>query len=206
MSVYKKYIFPYVLGRKMRQRHFTKERAQLIPQARGVVLEIGFGSGLNLPFYQGITKLYALEPNDDLWQLTAEAAAQASFPVEYIKASAEAVPLPDKLIDTVVCTWSLCSIPNPDKALAEARRVLQDDGIFIFVEHGLSPYPRIATWQARITPFWKKFMGGCHLDRDIYSLVNQAGFTYELPIEDNKQKTYASFIKHFYRGVVSLDE
>lgn len=156
-----------------------KERAQYVPLAKGVVLEVGAGSGANIPYYSlDVTKLIALEPSQDMWN-SGEQQQQISehFPVEYLCASAEHIPLPDESVDAVVSTWTLCSIPHVEAALGEIRRVLKPGGNFIFVEHGRSPNVRVARYQKWLTPFWKKIAGGCHLNRKIDELITQAGFT-----------------------------
>ena len=148
-----------------------------IPGARGVVLEAGIGSGLNIPFYtNAVTKLYGIDPSAELLALARDNAAAASFPIELIRGSAERVPLPAESIDTVVITWSLCSIHDPAAALSEMRRVLRPGGALIFVEHGLSSDPHVRKWQNRLTPFWRPCAGGCHLNRKIDDLVRDAGF------------------------------
>src|SRR5688500_6951568 len=153
-------------------------RAAHIPAARGVVLEAGIGSGLNIPFYtSAVTKLYGIDPSVELLALAKEKVLAALFPIELMCGSAERVPLPDESIDTVVITWSLCSIDDAPAALQEMRRVLKPGGTFIFVEHGLSPDQHVRKWQSRLTPFWHPWTGGCHLNRKIDDLVRDAGFT-----------------------------
>ena len=154
-------------------------RSDIASRAHGVVLEIGFGSGYNLPFYNGITKLYALEPSTELYKLAKERVETALFPVEYLQDSAEKIPLPDKSIDTVVSTWVLCSIPDPHKALLEIERVLKPGGQFIFVEHGKSPKLINSVIQKLITPVTRLFTGNCHLDRKIDDLIIDSGLVME---------------------------
>lgn len=153
-------------------------RAAHLPLARGDVLEAGIGSGLNIPFYTGaVTKLYGIDPSAELLARATGIAATAPFPVELFHTTAEHIPLPDESADTVVVTWSLCSIPDAAAALREMRRVLKREGSLIFVEHGLSPDPAVGKWQNRLTPFWRPWTGGCHLNRKIDDLVRDAGFT-----------------------------
>ncbi len=156
----------------------TRLRAAHVPAARGVVLEVGIGSGLNLPFYaSGVTRLYGVDPSTELLAMARARAAAAPFPVDLIRGSADRLPLADASIDTVVVTWSLCSIGNAAEALREMRRVLNTGGMLIFVEHGLAPDVRVRKWQNRLTPIWRPFAGGCHLNRKMDDLVRGAGLT-----------------------------
>lgn len=177
-NLYTRYVLPKLIHVAMSRDDATRLRAAHLPSARGDVLEIGIGSGLNLPFYTGaVTQLYGIDPSAELLALATEAAATAPFPVELFNSSAEHIPLPDASVDTVVVTWSLCSIPDAPAALREMGRVLKPDGSLIFVEHGLSPDPGVQKWQNRLTPFWRPWTGGCHLNKKIDDLVRDAGFT-----------------------------
>ena len=156
----------------------TRLRAAHVPAARGVVLEVGIGSGLNMPFYTSdVTHLYGVDPSAELLAMAKTKAAAVPFPVELFNRDADRLPLADASVDTVVVTWSLCSIANVGGALLDMRRVLKPGGGFIFVEHGLSPDARVGKWQNRLTPFWRVFTGGCHLNRKMDDLVRDAGFT-----------------------------
>ena len=180
---YDHYILPHIIDAAMRIGMAKQERIKLIPKASGIVLEIGAGSGLNFPYYSNaVTKVYALEPNEKLCAKAAPRAAQASFPVEFLGLPGEAVPLDDNSVDTVVCTWVLCSIAGVEQALLEMRRVLKPGGQLLFVEHGRAPehsHPHIARWQDRITPVWSSCTGGCHLNRRPDRLIVEAGFSIE---------------------------
>jgi ubiquinone/menaquinone biosynthesis C-methylase UbiE len=161
----------------MRKKIATAERRKFIPLASGTVLEVGVGSGLNLPFYgPKVQKLYALDPSRALWKMARKRVEEAPFPVEFLAASAERIPLEDTSVDTVVTTWTLCTIPDPLQALTDMRRVLKPEGRLIFVEHGHSPDPGVLAWQNRLTPVWKRIGGGCHLNRKIDDLIADAGF------------------------------
>jgi len=155
---------------------FEKDRQDVASKAYGNVLEIGFGSGLNLAYYKNVTKLYALEPSKDLYNLAHDRLQETTFPTEYLCASAENIPLADNSIDSVVSTWTLCSIPHPEIALKEIKRVLKPQGNFVFIEHGKSPVPFIFKIQNLITPFTRRCAGGCHANRDIPKLISDAGF------------------------------
>lgn len=177
MNIYQKYVLPRLINFVMQDEKKEEGRALLVPRASGVVLDIGFGSGLNLPFYRAeVGKLFALDPSRELWELAKERVDAASFPVEFIGASAESIPLENNSVDTAVMTWTLCSIPNPKQALQEIRRVLKPWGKLLFVEHGLSPEKRISKWQTRFNFVWQHIAGGCHLDRKIDDLITNAGF------------------------------
>ena len=156
----------------------TRLRGKVIPRASGVVLELGIGSGLNLPFYPtAVTKLYGVDPSAELLDMARRKTARLPFPVEFLNQEANPIPLADESVDTVVVTWSLCSIDDPKSALVEARRVLKPAGSLIFVEHGLSPDAGVQRWQNRLTPIWRRVAGGCHLNRRIDEVIRSAGFT-----------------------------
>jgi ubiquinone/menaquinone biosynthesis C-methylase UbiE len=143
------------------------------------VLEIGFGSGLNLPLYTRPTMLVGLDPSFLALSMSRVAARNAACRVELLKASAEAIPLASYSVDTVVTAWVLCTIPDVVRALQEIRRVLKPSGSFLFVEHGRSPDSNVARWQGCLTPVWKHIAGGCHLNRAIGQLIEDAGFRFE---------------------------
>ncbi len=161
----------------MRNKEVTRYRAKTIPSAAGRVLEIGAGSGLNLRFYGAqVQRLYALDPSSRLLQMARKKQPAAGFPVQLLQSSAEHIPLDSGSVDTVVSTWTLCSIPDVARALREARRVLKPGGLLLFVEHGYAPDPGVQAWQRRLDPLWTRIAGGCHLDRRIDSLIRDAGF------------------------------
>ncbi len=178
MGLYAKYVLPRVIDIAMRNREVERLRAEWIPKARGEVLEIGIGSGLNLPFYSSeVARIHAVDPSPQLLKMARERAARTAFDLEFLSQSAEEVlPVEPGSIDTVVITWSLCSIQDPEKALEQARRVLRADGMLIFLEHGRAPDPSVRKWQDRITPCWKHGAGGCHLNREIDTLIRESGF------------------------------
>jgi ubiquinone/menaquinone biosynthesis C-methylase UbiE len=177
VNVYEKYVLPRLIDWAGSKKIATAERRKFIPLASGTVLEVGIGSGLNLPFYgPQVQRLYALDPSRELWKLARQRVREAPFPVEFLAASAEHIPLEDMSVDTVVTTWTLCTIPNPLKALTDMRRVLKPEGRLIFVEHGRSPDPGVLAWQNRLTPVWKRIGGGCHLNRPVDDLIADAGF------------------------------
>jgi ubiquinone/menaquinone biosynthesis C-methylase UbiE len=149
----------------------------VVAAAQGRVLEIGVGSGLNLPLYgRQVELVIGIDPSPRLLAMARRRAAAAGVRAALLQASAVAIPLADRTVDTVVMTWTLCSIPNPLAALREMQRVLKPDGKLLFVEHGLSPEPWVECWQHRLTPVWRHVAGGCHLDRKMDDLVRLAGF------------------------------
>jgi SAM-dependent methyltransferase len=177
MGFYRKHILPRLLHLSMRNREATRLRQQVIPQARGRVLEIGVGSGLNLPFYSpDVTEVVGIDPSEELLAMARRAARRAPVPVRLEAGSAETLPFPDDSFDTVVTTWTLCSIPDAAKALREMQRVLRPGGRLLFVEHGRSPDDDVERWQHRLTPLWRGVSGGCNLDRPIDALIRGAGF------------------------------
>ena len=177
MNIYEKYLLPRLIDLAMRSKADTAERAKLVPCASGVVLEVGIGSGLNLPFYgPRVERLYGLDPSIELWKLAQRRLARAPFPVEVLRASAERIPIEDMAVDTVVMTWTLCSIPVARQALQEMKRVLKPGGRLLFVEHGLASDRAVAAWQDRLNPLWRKVAGGCNLNRRIEDLIVGAGF------------------------------
>lgn len=202
MTWYQRRVLPVLTHLAMRNEVLAAERARWVPRASGTVLEIGAGSGLNVPFYgRQVRVVYELEPSDGLRQMAAASAKRAAFPRALIGGDAERLPIPNASVDTVVTTWTLCSIPDAARALGEARRVLRPDGRLVFVEHGRSPDPSILRWQDRLTPAWRAIAGGCHLNRPIDRLIAEAGFAI-----DTLERGYIRGPKVFaylYRGVAT---
>ena len=181
MGLYAKYVLPRCIDLSMRNREVTRLRAQWIPHARGDVLEVGIGSGLNLSLYsREVRRVYGVDPSRELQKMARKRLTHMALKVEFLSQSAEqTLPLPDQSVDTVVITWTLCSIADPQSALREMKRVLRPDGHLIFVEHGRAPDSGVAAWQDRLTPAWKHIAGGCHLNRKVDALLAQAGLTIE---------------------------
>jgi ubiquinone/menaquinone biosynthesis C-methylase UbiE len=177
MGFYQRLILPRLIDVAMRDKALAARRAELISKAAGAVLEVGIGSGLNLPVYpSAITHLTGVDPSSELLSIARRKLTVLPFPVDLICQSAEELPFDDRSFDTAVVTWTLCSITNPMLALAEVKRVLRSDGRLLFVEHGLSSDPKVQVWQHRLTPLWKRIGGGCHLNRKIDDLISNAGF------------------------------
>ncbi|MDW8369372.1 MAG: class I SAM-dependent methyltransferase [Geminicoccaceae bacterium] len=155
-------------------------RRRTLARAGGLVLELGGGTGRNLPLYRPpVARVLAIDPDRAHLSRARTRAAHASVPVGLVAATAEALPFPDHAIEAAVSTWCLCSIPDVERALAELHRVLRPGAPYAFVEHGLCPEPGIARWQHRLTPIWRRIAGGCRLDRPIASLIARAGFVVE---------------------------
>jgi len=177
MGLYQRHILPRLIDLSMQNRAVRAERARFVPLASGTVLEVGLGSGLNLPFYSpAVERLYGLDPSLELQTMARRRARDARLPVEFIAGSGERIPMEDETVDAVVTTWTLCSIPDPVTALTEMKRVLSPGGRLIFIEHGRSPDARVVSWQDRLTPVWRRLAGGCHLNRKIDALILAAGF------------------------------
>lgn len=177
MGFYNDVILPRLCDLAMRSRQLLPFRERVIGAAEGRVLEIGVGSGRNLPFYRPpVREILALEPAPRLLALARSASSAPHMPVNFLEASAESIPLDDHCVDTVITTWTLCSIPQAAIALAEMRRVLRPSGKLLFVEHGLAPDASVRRWQDRLTPVWRRFSGGCHLNRPIAIMIEGAGF------------------------------
>jgi ubiquinone/menaquinone biosynthesis C-methylase UbiE len=175
MGFYEHHIVPHLVNLAMRNRELAPYRRRIISLAQGRVLEIGVGSGLNLPLYTNrATEILGLEPHPKLLDMASQKVEH--IPTKLIEASAESIPLEDHSIDTVVTSWTLCTIPDVSAALAEMRRILKPTGQLLLVEHGLAPDEKVRRWQHRLTPVWKQIAGGCHLDRPIAELVRNAGF------------------------------
>jgi ubiquinone/menaquinone biosynthesis C-methylase UbiE len=177
MGFYNDYILPRLINLAMRNKELRPFRERVVGAAEGRVLEIGVGSGMNLPFYRPpVREVLALEPAPRLMTMAKSASRATSIPVKFLEASAEAIPLDEHSVDTIVTTWTLSSIPQATTALADMRRVLRPGGRLLFAEHGLAPDESVRRWQDRLTPVWRRIGGGCHLNRPIRSMIEGAGF------------------------------
>jgi ubiquinone/menaquinone biosynthesis C-methylase UbiE len=178
MGFYIKYFLPRTVHFLCSAKPIRKQREKVVPLAAGRVLEIGIGSGLNLPHYDPakVQQVWGLDPSIELWALAEKTAAQVEFNLEFIKGDAEAIPLDDRSADTVLVTYTLCTVLDVLTALKEVHRVLKPDGQLIFCEHGAAPDAAVRRWQNRLNPIWKRFGDGCNLNLPIPSLLEQSGF------------------------------
>lgn len=181
MGFYERHVLPCWLSAVMGAEPIAKQRQKVVPRARGRVLEIGFGAGHNLPFYDAaqVSHLWALEPSAGMRSRAAKRVAASPIALEFLDLPGEQIPLENDTADTVLVTYTLCTIPDVLKALGEMRRVLKPDGRMLFCEHGEAPDANVKRWQERLTPYLKPLTGGCHLGRPIPSLIAQSGFRIE---------------------------
>lgn len=181
MSVYERYILPTMINLACGTSVIMAMRQHVVPQARGQVLEVGMGSGLNLPLYNpaNVEFVWGLEPSEGMRKLAARRVAAAPFEVKWLDLPGEAIPLADASVDTVLLTFTLCTIPDWKTALQQMHRVLKPEGRLLFCEHGLAPDAGVQQWQHRINPLWKKCAGGCNLNRPIVDCLREGGFEIE---------------------------
>lgn len=178
MSFYNRYVLPYVIDLACGMKAVGQQRQKVVPQARGRVLEIGIGTGLNLPYYQAhlVDELTGLDPELAMHRLAKKRLQKSGLTAQLVGLDAESIPLDDNSFDTLVCTYTLCTIPDPVAALLEMKRVLAPQGKLLFCEHGKAPDPKVQRWQDRLNSSWGRMAGGCNLNRAIPDLLNDAGF------------------------------
>ena len=178
MGLYDKYVLTKMVHFACGQKPSMKQREKIIPLAKGAVLEIGIGSGLNIPYYQAhqIDHLWGIDPSSDMWAIAEKNARERHLDAEFIETGAESIPLDNNSADTVVITYTLCTIPDVNSALQEVRRVLKPGGKLLFCEHGEAPDEGIRRWQILVNPIWNRLAGGCNLNRPIPRLLEQSGF------------------------------
>jgi SAM-dependent methyltransferase len=180
MGLYGRYIVPRLLALAMRNRELVPYRQRIAAGATGRVLEIGIGSALNLPFYgSGVREVIGIDPSPTLVAMARARQSDLPFLLKVVEGFGERLPLEDSSVDTVVTTWSLCSVADPLEVLREARRSLRPGGQLLFAEHGRSPDAGVRKWQDRIDPVWTRVAGGCHLNRKMDDLIDKAGFRLE---------------------------
>jgi ubiquinone/menaquinone biosynthesis C-methylase UbiE len=199
MSFYEDRILPRCVDWLLSRQPFLEARERITKGLRGDVIEIGFGSGLNLPYYpREVSRIYAIDPSGLARELAAERVAACPVPVEFRGLDGQALPFPDASVDAVLSTFTLCTIPDWERALAEVRRVLKPGGRFHFLEHGRSPEPSVAKWQDWLTPIQRRIAGGCHLNRPIDRGIEAAGLRIG-PIE-RYYLAGPKFAAHLYEG------
>src|SRR4051794_34498927 len=206
MSFYEERVLPHVINLAMTTAGITDERRRCLEPVSGAVLEIGFGTGLNLPYYPAaVTRVVGVDPSRKSADLARKRIAASPFPVEVIGLSAEKLPVADASFDTIVSTFTLCTIPDVANALAEMRRALSPGGRLHFVEHGQAADPDVVRWQQRLNGLQRKVFGGCHLNRRISSLIEQAGLVIER-LENDYMKGAPKFGGYLYRGIARRSE
>ena len=202
MGMYSRLIFPRLLELSMSGQELSRYRQALLASVRGEVLEIGFGTGLNMPYYgDGVTALTAIDPNEGMAAIATPRIQSSMVNVNLQTANAESLPMPAERFDAVVCTWTLCSIPHIEQALAEVYRVLKPGGQFFFIEHGLSPERGVGSWQRRVTPLQRRIADGCHLDRPMANLIKDVFPQVEW--REFYATSLPKLIGYFYQGVAT---
>lgn len=201
MGFYNNYILPRLTHWVCSQNEITRVRQEYVPLAKGRILEVGIGSGLNLPYYDPlkVERIWGIDPSSQLIKLAKEQAFKMPFDVEFLERSCEDIPMENNSMDSVLITYTLCSIPNVSKALNELNRVLKPGGELIFCEHGRAPDDIINKWQDRVTSAWTKVSGGCHLNRDISSLIQESRF--KIVKYDEQYISPLKLISFNYRGI-----
>lgn len=204
MSFYEDRILPHLIDVACSSKPTRKQREKIVPLAEGDVLEIGFGSGLNLPFYDParIRKIWGLEPSEGMRRKALSLIEDSPLEVEFIDLPGEEIPLEANSVDTVLVTYSLCTIPDVASALEGMRRVLRPAGRLLFCEHGLAPDEGVRRWQRRLNPAWTRLAGGCNLDRDIPGLIRDAGF--ELKTDERMYIPGVRMFSYNYWGVARI--
>lgn len=191
MGIYDRYILPRIIELGCGMEVMQAQRQRIVPRARGRVLEVGIGPGHNLAFYDPalVEHVTGIDPSEPLLVRARERSAAVGFPVDLLAQGGEDILLPDGSIDTVLVTFTLCTIPDVEQSLVQMRRVMKPEGSLIFCEHGRSPDAGVHRWQDRVNPLWKKLFGGCHLNRDMPVLIRNAGFSMEFLESDYLEDT-----------------
>ncbi len=205
MSFYDDRILPYLINCACGNKAIAGQRRKIVPAAEGRVLEVGMGPGLNLPFYDAgrVEMVWGLEPCHGMRALAQPHIDDAPFPVQWLDLPGEAIPLEDNSVDTVLLTYTLCTIPDWRKALLGMHRVLKPSGKLLFCEHGRSPELAVQRWQNRINPIWKKLAGGCNVNRPITQCLETGGFRIAELHNEYVAKT-PRFVGYHYRGVATI--
>ena len=200
MSWYEERILPHMIDFACSASPNQKQRQKIVPEAEGEILEVGFGSGLNVPFYDPskVKKIWALEPSEGMRRKAQTTVDEAAMNIEFIDLPGEQIPLDDNSVDTVLVTYTLCTIPDTREALEGMRRVLKPGGRLLFCEHGKAPDENVRRWQSRLNPAWSRFAGGCNMNRDIPALINEGGF--DIKVDERMYIPGAKILCYNYWG------
>ena len=202
---YEKYVLPKIINCACGTKPILIQRQKIVPSASGVILEIGVGSGVNIPYYSSsnVKKLIGLDLQQDNWDQAYTIAKKNNISIDLLQGDAEELPIPNNSIDTVLITYTMCTIPNVQRSLTEIKRVLNREGKLLFCEHGLAPDKNVQKWQNKLNPIWKKCLGGCNLNRNIPELVLKSGFSFE-SISEMYIPSTPKFIGYNYWGTAKI--
>ena len=202
---YEKYVLPKIINCACGTKPILIQRQKIVPSASGVILEIGVGSGVNIPYYShsNVKKLIGLDLQQDNWDQAYKIAKKSNISIDLLQGDGEELPIPNNSIDTVLITYTMCTIPNVQRSLAEIKRVLNREGKLLFCEHGLAPDKNVHKWQNKLNPIWKKCLGGCNLNRNIPELVLKSGFSFE-SISEMYIPSTPKFIGYNYWGTAKI--
>ena len=177
-KLYERHVLPKILDACCSTKPVNYQRNKIVPHAKGKILEIGIGSGINIPFYNkaNVEKIYGLDPSEELNHIAQKKAINNNLEIDFLLNGAEEIPLPSNSMDTILITYTLCTIQDLESSLKEIKRVMKDDAVMLFCEHGTAPDKNIIKWQNRINPIWGKLFGGCNINRDIPNILKESGF------------------------------
>ena len=178
-KLYERHVLPKVLDACCSTKPVNYQRNKIVPYAKGKILEIGIGSGINIPFYNktNVEKIYGLDPSEELNNIAQKKAINNNLEIDFLLNGAEEIPLPSNSMDTILITYTLCTIQDLESSLKEIKRVMKDDAVMLFCEHGIAPDPKVIKWQNRVNPLWGKLFGGCNINRNIPEIIQSSGFT-----------------------------
>ena len=178
-KLYERHVLPKVLDACCSTKPVNYQRNKIVPYAKGKILEIGIGSGINIPFYDkaNVEKIYGLDPSEELNNIAQKKAINNNLKIDFLLNGAEEIPLPANSMDTILITYTLCTIQDLESSLKEIRRVMKDDAVMLFCEHGIARDAKIIKWQNRVNPLWGKLFGGCNINRNIPEIIQSSGFT-----------------------------
>ena len=178
-KLYERHVLPKVLDACCSTKPVNYQRNKIVPHAKGKILEIGIGSGINIPFYNkaNVEKIYGLDPSEELNNIAQKKAINNNLEIDFLLNGAEEIPLPSNSMDTILITYTLCTIQDLESSLKEIKRVMKDDAVMLFCEHGIAPDANVMRWQNRVNPLWGKLFGGCNINRNIPEIIQSSGFT-----------------------------